>query len=54
MNSARRMKLRLTAARPRNPLVAPAAQRKAGEHRKSRSAERQQQKAALRKSLREG
>jgi hypothetical protein len=54
MNSARRMKLRLTALKPRNPLVVPAAQRKAGEHRKSRSAERQQQKAALRKSLREG
>ena len=53
MNSARRMKLRRTALKPRNPLVLPAAQRKAGEHRKSRSAERQQQKAAVRKSLRE-
>lgn len=53
MNSARRMKLRLTALKPRNPMAVPAAQRKAGEHRKSRSAERQQQKAALRKSLRE-
>jgi hypothetical protein len=51
MNSARKMKLRLTAPRPRNPLVAAAAQRKAGEHRKSRSAERQAQKAQLKKDL---
>jgi hypothetical protein len=51
MNSARKIKLRVTAPKPRNPLVAAAAQRKAGSHRKSRSAERQQQKAALKKQL---
>ena len=51
MNSARQIKLRLTAPKPRNPLVAAAAQRKAGSHRKSRSAERQAQKAPLKKDL---
>lgn len=51
MNSARKIKLRLTAPKPRNPLVAAAAQRKAGSHRKSRSAERQAQKSALKKEL---
>ena len=51
MNSARQIKLRLTAPKPRNPLVAAAAQRKAGSHRKSRSAERQAQKAQLKKEL---
>ena len=53
MSSARKMKLRLTAPKPRNPLVAAAAQRKAGEHRKSRSAERQAQKAQLKKTLKD-
>ena len=53
MNSARRIKLRVTAPRPRNPLVPAAAQRKAGSHRKSKSAQRQQQKAALEKELKE-
>jgi len=51
MNSARRIKLRLTPPKPRNPLAVPAAQRKAGAHRKSRSAERQAQKNALKKEL---
>ena len=51
MNSARKIKLRVTAPKPRNPLVAAAAQRKAGSHRKSRSAERQQQKNQLKKDL---
>ena len=51
MNSARSIKLRLTAPRPRNPLVAAAAQRKAGSHRKSKAAERQRQKSALKKEL---
>jgi hypothetical protein len=51
MSSARKMKLRMTAPKPRNPLVAAAAQRKAGSHRKSRSAERQQQKNQLKKDL---
>lgn len=53
MNSARRIELRVTAPRPRNPLVAPAQQRKAGSHRKSRAAERQAQKAQLKKQLKE-
>ena len=53
MNSARKIKLRLTAPKPRNPLVAAAAQRKAGEHRKSRSSERHGQKMALRKQLKD-
>jgi hypothetical protein len=53
MNSARKIKLRVTAPKPRNPLVVPAAQRKAGEHRKSKSAQRQAGKAALKKQLKE-
>jgi hypothetical protein len=51
MNSARKIKLRVTPPKPRNPLVAAAAQRKAGSHRKTRSAERQAQKAQLKKDL---
>lgn len=53
MNSARKIKLRVQAPKPRNPLVPAAAQRKAGSHRKSRSAERQAQKAQLKKQLKE-
>lgn len=53
MNSARRIKLRLAATKPRNPLVSAAAQRKAGSHRKSRAAERQADKAQLRKQLKD-
>jgi hypothetical protein len=53
MNSARKMKLRVTAPKPRNPLVAAAAQRKAGSHRKSKSAERQEQKKALKRQLKD-
>jgi len=53
MNSARRIKLRVTAPKPRNPLVTQAAQRKAGAHRKSRSGERQEQQRALKKQLKE-
>ena len=53
MNSARKIKLRVTAPKPRNPLVAAAAQRKAGSHRKSRSAERQAEKAQLKKQLKD-
>lgn len=53
MTSARKMKLHVTAPKPRNPLVAQAAQRKAGSHRKTRSAERQAQKVDLKKQLRE-
>ena len=53
MNSARKIKLRLAATKPRNPLVPLAAQRKAGSHRKSKSAERQKQKLALRRELKD-
>ena len=53
MNSAREIKLRLSAPKPRNPLVAPAAQRKAGSHRKSGSAQRRSAKMALKRQLKE-
>jgi hypothetical protein len=53
LNSARKIKLRATAPKPRNPLVVPAAQRKAGSHRKSRAADRQADKAQLRKQLKD-
>ena len=53
MNSARKIKLRVPAPKPRNPLVAAAAQRKAGSHRKSRASERQREKAALKKALKD-
>jgi hypothetical protein len=39
--------------KPRNPFVALALQRKAGEHEKSASAKRQAQKQALKKRLQE-
>jgi len=51
MTSARKMKLHVVPPKPRNPLVAHAAQRKAGSHRKSQSSQRQQQKQALKKEL---
>lgn len=54
MSSARKFKLKLTASKPRNPLVAPALQRKAGSHRKSQAATRRAEKVALKKQLREG
>lgn len=53
MNSARKIKLRVTAPKPRNPLVAAAAQRKAGSHRKTNSAQRQAEKARLKRQLKE-
>ncbi len=53
MNSARKIKLRVTAPKPRNPLVVPAAQRKAGSHRKSKSAQRQADKQQLKKQLKD-
>ena len=52
MSSARKIKLHVPPPRPRNPLVAAAAQRKAGSHRKSRSSERQEGKRVLKKELR--
>ena len=54
MSSARKTKLKLKAVKQRNPLVAPAARRKAGAHRKSRSAIRRDENMALKKQLREG
>ncbi|MFN3296574.1 hypothetical protein [Caldimonas sp.] len=55
MTSQRKRKLHIPAPKPRNPLVAPAQQRKAGAHRKGRSAERQHSRQALRRGLdREG
>lgn len=51
MNSARKTKLKLKLHKPRNPLVAPALQRKAGTHRKSHKSERQAQQRALRRAL---
>jgi len=53
MNSARKIKLRLTLPRPRNPLVAAAAKRKAGSHRKPAAAQRRADKIALKKQLKE-
>lgn len=54
MTSARKIKLKLAAtAKPRNPLVVPALQRKAGAHRRSEAAERRAAKVALGKALRE-
>ena len=53
MSSARKFKLKLPAPKPRNPLVAPAALRKAGSHWKSQSALRRDEKMALKKQLRE-
>jgi hypothetical protein len=53
MTSPRKMKLRIPQPKPRNPLVAAAAQRKAGEHRKSASAQRNVEKAQLKKQLKD-
>ncbi|WP_293604867.1 hypothetical protein [Polaromonas sp. UBA4122] len=47
----RKLKLKLTAPKPRNPLVAPASRRKAGAHRKSQAALRRAEKMALKKQL---
>lgn len=51
MNSARTLKLKLKRHKPRNPLVAPALQRRAGRHRPSHKSERQTQARALRREL---
>lgn len=53
MNSARKIKLRIAPPKPRNPLVAAAARRKAGSHRKSGPAQRRAEKMALKKQLKE-
>ena len=52
MSSARKTKLKLKLAKPRNPLVAPALLRQAGVHRKAVSALRQADKLALKKQWR--
>lgn len=53
MNSARKTKLKIKHHPPRNPLVAPAMQRKAGSHRKSRKSERQAARQQVQQALRE-
>lgn len=53
MNSARKTKLKIKHHPPRNPLVAPALQRKAGSHRKSVKTRRQAAQQQLRQALRE-
>jgi hypothetical protein len=53
MTSARKTKLIVKHHPPRNPLVAPALQRKAGSHRPSRKSERQTGQQQLRQALRE-
>lgn len=53
MSSARKTKLKLKTVKPRNPLVAPAARRKAGSHRKSQAAIRRDEKMALKKQQHE-
>jgi len=53
MPSARNKKISLKLPKPRNPLVAPAAQRQAGAHGKSPAAQRRADKMALQKALRE-
>ena len=45
------MKLSLKTLKPRNPLVAPSLQRKAGSHRTGGGAIRQQAQAALRREV---
>jgi len=45
------MKMTLQIPKPRNPLVAPSLQRKAGRHRASGGASRQQAQAALRREV---
>jgi hypothetical protein len=45
------MKLSMKTPKPRNPLVAPSLQRKAGSHRSRGGAIRQQARAALRREV---
>ena len=53
MNSLRKIKLRIPAPKPRNPLVSEAMHRKAGPHRKTNAARRHAENIALAKSLRQ-
>jgi len=48
------MKLVIATAKPRNPLVAPSRQRRAGSHRSGSKAMRQQARHALRRELNHG
>lgn len=51
MPAPRKIKLKLKAIKPRNPLVAAAALRKAGTHRKSEKARRVADNALLKKQV---
>ncbi|MBA3595711.1 MAG: hypothetical protein H0W47_18295 [Polaromonas sp.] len=53
MTATRKTKFKLPAPRQRNPLVAPALQRKAGSHQKSAAALRRADKMALKKQINE-
>jgi hypothetical protein len=53
MTSARKTKLIVKHHPPRNPLVAPAMQRKAGRHDKSEKSQRQAGKRDLQRALRD-
>jgi hypothetical protein len=53
VSSARKMKLNVTPPKPRNPLVAAAATRKAGTHRKPEASQRRAEKMALKKQLKD-
>ena len=54
MTSSRKIKRIVKQHPPRNPLVVPARQRRAGAHCKSRKAQRQQDRQALRRELAQG
>lgn len=54
MTSARKTKLIVKHHPPRNPLVAPAMQRKAGRHGRTEKSQRQAGKQELQRSLRDG
>jgi hypothetical protein len=55
MTSMRKKRLTLTlaASKPRNPLVAPALQRKAGAHTPAKARDRQDARAQIRQALRD-
>jgi hypothetical protein len=53
MTSLRKIKLKLAAPKPRNPLVAPTAQRKAGAHKSSKRHGRQDARRSIEKALKE-
>jgi hypothetical protein len=53
MTSLRKIKLKLAVPKPRNPLVAPAAQRKAGAHVKTQRRDRQEARRHIDRALKE-